>query len=549
MYRFRANLLIISLVMLLGAGQGLAQSRGNAQVFVGTSGEDLIVTVALDRETESLKLARADVVRSDSIRLETPGLTFADDTITGEQFFDRVTFRLVEDVAERDAKYPPYYRVGAGRLLYAQTVYPDAEEWDVSLMPVGLPPDWTFWPRKVQPQGYLYLGPERSLMEEGGVRFVFDGTGDEEFEARIRETVIGSLGFLEGVFGSPPADQPFVATSIFQADRLFSTGDVTSSAMIALRFFGEAPEPTAPGALASTRSVILHEGVHFWNGGVAKFAPDAPQWLHEGGAEYLATLGSYKLGWTSRDVMAAKLASWFDRCSTSLSYSDEVALNDLKLLNSSLRYSCGPLLHTLIELYQAERSGAPTVAEGWRDTVSAAAADDGIYDLTEFFGALGNSELPDRPALKAILATAGKRRWQTVIDEMRRLGVGVALETSAPLRARTALMHLIRSQCTQLKEGQGYGFYSGESSYRLDTPEGCGLLAGGPTVRTLAGFPITRLSAENYASIQALCEAGRAVDFGMTDATITSVPCTTSLRDAATQPVVSSLPEIPAFRK
>lgn len=549
MCRIWVNVLVLSLAMLFGSGQGLAQSRGKADVFVGPAGDDLIVTIALDRKTDRLVLDRADVVRSDSIKLETPGLTFVDDFFTGQQPFDRVTFRLVEDVTERDAKYPPFYRVGPGRLLYAPTIYPDPEQWTVSLSPVGFPQDWNYWPRKPEPTGYLYLGPRSSLVEEGGARFVFDGTGDAMFEARIRQTVIQSLGYLQNVFGSPPADPPFVAASLLSSPRSWSTGDVTSSAMVALRFFGEAPDPTAPDALASTRSVILHEGVHFWNGGVAHFAHDAPQWLHEGGAEYLATLGSYQIGWSDRGALEAKLGDWFDRCSTSLSYSDEVALNDLGFLNSSLRYSCGPLLHMLIELYQAEGSNAPTVAEGWRDTVRTAAAGDGNYDLPDFLEALGSAELLERPALKAILATGGKERWQTVLDEMQRMGVKVDLEASPPLRARTALMHLIRSQCTQLGEGQGYGFYSGQASYRLDTPEGCGVLSGGPTIETLAGFPVTQLTAENYVALQALCEAGDMVDFGTADGKTLPVPCTTPLREAATQPSVSALPDIAAFQR
>ena len=549
MCRVWVNVLVLSLAMLFGSGQSLAQSRGKAEVFVGPAGDDLIVTIALDRKTDRLVLDRADVVRSDSIKLETPGLTFADDTISGEKPFDRVTFRLAEDVTERDAQYPPFYRVGPGRMLYAPTIYPDPEHWTVSLSPVGFSQDWISWPTKTEPTGYLYLGPRSSLVEEAGVRFVFDGTGDAVFEARIRETVLRSLGYLQEVFGSPPAASPFVATSILPADQRFSIGDVTSSAMIALRFFGKAPDPTAPDALASTRSIILHEGVHFWNGGVAHFAQGSPQWMHEGGAEYLATLGSYQLGWTDRTELAAKLGSWFDRCSTSLSYSDEVALNDLKSLNSSLRYSCGPLLHTLIELYQAERSNAPIVAEGWRNLVRTAAADDGTYDLDDFVEAFGGSELLDRPALKAILATGGQERWQIVLDEMQRMGVKIDLETSPPLRARTALMHLIRSQCTQLGEGQGYGFYSGQASYRLDTPEGCGVLSGGPTIETLAGFPVTQLSAENYVSLQALCEGGEVVTFGAADGKTIPVPCTAPLGDAATKPSVSALPDIAAFSR
>ena len=550
MSMFRA-LMACAALIVFGNPIGLAaQDKGSATVTITPAGDGLRVTIALDRAVMRLDLGEADVVRTEAIRIETPGLSLAENALVSEAPFDSVTLRLVQDLTERDAKYPPYYRVGEGHLLYAQTIYPDDAAWAVTLAIEGMPEGWTRWPEAPLPQGYLFLGPAAMVTQEGGARFIFDGNGDAAFEGEIRQSLVRALGFLEQTFGSPPLDPPFIATSILPADRLSTTGDVTDAAMIALRF--SAPEGAAATiatqqGLATTRSIILHEGVHFWNGGRAGFAKDAPQWLHEGGAEYIAALGSMRLGWSSRDDLAGRVGQWLDRCATSLSYSEDVALNDLKFIPAGIRYSCGPLLHTLVELYLADRGSQTSVVDGWRETVRAAEAKDGEYDLPMFLAALGQTDLLEQPALKAILAESGAARWQTVRDEMQRMGVMTTRETSPPLRARTALMHLVRAQCTGLKPGEGYGFYSGETSYRLETPEGCGPLAGNPVIVTLAGMPLTQLGAEEYAQLQALCAAGAAVAFGLAEGSAIDVPCTSPLPDAATEPVVSALPDIAAF--
>lgn len=526
---------------------------GKAAVAIAMTGEDLLVTITLDRPVTRLELDQADVVRDDAIKPVSAGQTFSDNAFTSAVPFDTAVFRVVQDIKERDAKYPAYYRIGEGRLLYAQAVYPDQRVWQTTLTTPDMPAGWTRWPEADLPQGYLFLGPKAMVMQENGVRFVFDGNGDAAFEAGIRENVSRALLHLTETFGSPPAEPPFVATSLLRADDATYTGDVTNSAMIALRFF--APDAVSQGSRAGARhdpdvvrKLILHEGVHFWNGGRAQFRPDTPQWLHEGGAEYLATLGSWQLGWSTREDLEQAFSEWFDRCSTSLSYSDEPALNDLEFINASIRYSCGPLLHALAELYLAEAGAGQTITSGWRETVRAAEAADGRYGLPEFAKALGHPDLMDRPALAAILSTSGEARWAVVTNEMRRLGVNLELEASPQSRARKALIHLIRLQCTGLKPGESFGFFSGATSYKLDTPAGCGILAGGPEVETLAGSRVTNLTAGDYERLQSACAMGQTVIFGMRGGTEIPVPCTAPLDPASTQPRIS-LPDIPAFAR
>ena len=520
---------------------------GSAELFVSLVGDDIIVTITLSRPVTTLRLDQADVIRDDALRLKTPGLTFANDVISSQMPFTRATFRLIEDLSDRDAKYPPYYRIGQGRLIYSKAIYPDQTQWNIKLAPLSLPNQWVRWPQEQLPQGYLFIGPAAMIEDHAGARFVFDENVTEEGRAAVRDMVTKSVAFLAEIFGSSPPATPFIATSLISAERDSNVGDVTSSAMVALRFFGSARDPSARDALASTRALILHEGVHFWNAGVARFAPTAPQWLHEGGAEYIAALGSYRLGWNKREDLEQRIGDWFDRCATSLSYSNEPALDDLEFLNASLRYSCGPLLHTLIELYLAENNADRTITDVWRETVRQAAASDGEYDLTEFMAAVGDHALLRRPALEAILTTSGGERWELVREEMNRLGVQVERHSSPSLRAQSALMHMIKAQCTDLRPGQGYGFYAAEESYRLDTPEGCGVLSGSPVVKTLEGRLIVHLSTADYSHFQDLCARGHLINFGLTDETVIAVPCTRHLPDAATQPIVTSLPAIPAF--
>jgi hypothetical protein len=544
--------ILLAICAALLSVAGFAQDpepKGKAAVVVALDGDDLVVTITLDRAVDQLRFEQADVIRADAVKVVTPGLTFTDDVITGAAPFRQLQLRVVEDLTERDAKYPPFYRIAQGRLLYAPTVYPSEEAWEVTLAIAHLPENWLRWPDEPLPMGFLFMGPRSMVAADASASFVFDGKGDAAFEVELRKSVGDALSFLIETFGSVPTNRPFVATSLLPAERSFSTGDVTENSMVALRFFGQAPDPAAPDALATTRSIILHEGAHFWNGGVAHFAKGTPQWLHEGGAEYIAKLGSLRLGWTDREALQSTIANWLSQCRTSLTWLEEAALNDLTFLPASVRYSCGPLLHTLFELYLVDSGSDRMVVDGWRETVREAAATEAReYDLADFYAALGDPKIAERPALAAILATSGPGRWSLVESELGRMGVSVTQISDAPLRARTALIHMINAQCTGLKPGDGYGFYSGATSYRLQTPEGCGLLTGDPDVATLAGRPVSSLSVEDYAALQTICAAQGTVAFGLTDGSAIDVPCETDLGPADTRPVITTLPDIPAFR-
>ena len=544
--------LLICMAAALSATSAIAQEATDdapfADIRIRPDGDDMLVTVVLDAPVTRFAFARADVVREDAFDIVTPGLSLVDDAVVSDEPFASFGFRIAEDYSERDAKYPPYYRVGEGRLVYAPAIYPDADDYEVTLHLDPLPAGWSRWPDTPLPQGYVFMGPSEMVKAQGGASFAFDGNGDDAFEAEIRDSVTCALGYLQKAFGTPPAREPFVATSILPSDRTFYTGDVTDDAMVALRFFGDNFDPSAKDRLENVRSIILHEGVHFWNGGVASFAQGTPQWLHEGGAEYLALLGSYRLGWTDREAMRGRIGMWYDRCATSLHYSDEAALNDIANLNASLRYSCGPLLHVLAELYLADAGLPMTVTGGWRQTIALAVDEHGgEYDLPLFLAALGAPELLQNPALDAILAQSGAERWDTVFSEMQRLGVEVERRSSPILRARSVLMPVIASQCTDLQPGEGYGFYGGSETFRLDTPEGCGLLSGGPELATLSGYPVAQLDDIAYTQLRAICDAGETLAFGMADGTVIDVPCTTPLGEAKTQPAITGLPDIAAF--
>lgn len=550
--------ILIGLLSLFLAGPALAQGeRGSAQVTLTPETDALLVTIQLDRPVERLSLEQADVVRDDALQIDTPGLAFAENAITGNEPFDRVALRLNQDLTERDAKYPALYHVGAGHMIYLQSIYPDLSVWDTSIAWTDIPEGWVRWPDVEIPLGYVFVGPADMIEERQGLRFVFDENSDPDFRDFIRETAGTALAHLENAFGSAPAHAPFIATNRLSGEQSRLTGDVTDNAMIGLRFSGDEFDPSAAGSAGITRGLILHEGVHFWNGGVATFAQGSPQWLHEGGAEYIATIASMRIGWTSREDVQRSIARWLGNCSTSLRYSDEVALDDLSFIPASLRYSCGPLLHVLAELYLADgdgdgdadgdRDNSVTVTQGWAITVRQAAATDGEYTLDEFLSALGEPYLLERPALSAILATSGSERWAVVHSELARLGVEIGQASSAPLRARTVLMHLVRGQCTELSEGQGYGFYSQSDAYRLDTPEGCGLLTGNPHIVSLNGMSLFSLSEQDYFSLQQACRSSVTITFGRADGPAIDVPCTSPLADAATEPYISALPDIAGF--
>lgn len=275
--------------------------KGMAETTLAMEKGVPIVSIELDKSVDRLEFASANVVRSEALEVLTPGLRLVGNAIVGESF-SAVKLRLATDFVQHDAKYPIAYGSSDGVLVYLPAVTPDTASWTVVLSGQILPEDWVRWPANPLPRGYLYMGPRAAILsDESGPRFVFSEGVDDATVALMRDTVTRALDHLTTTFGVPPESEPFIAVSQLPGKRSTFVGDVTEDAMIALRFTGDTYEPTAPDALARTRSLILHEGVHFWNGGIAQPGDKSPQWLHERGAEYLAALGSLHLGWSGPD--------------------------------------------------------------------------------------------------------------------------------------------------------------------------------------------------------------------------------------------------------
>src|SRR5690606_28623743 len=58
--------------------------------------------------------------------------------------------------------------------------------------------------------------------------------------------------------------------------------------LVQLRATGDAWHDDNPWAVRQALRIIAHESAHLWNNQLARFRPESPRWMHEGGAEAFA---------------------------------------------------------------------------------------------------------------------------------------------------------------------------------------------------------------------------------------------------------------------
>ncbi|WP_271078189.1 hypothetical protein [Aurantiacibacter sp. MUD61] len=527
------------------------EPRPHATISVEPDGEDLLVTMQLSREVDTLRLLDPTVVETGALQVLTQGVRFTRGALASDQPFSEVRFRLVQIPPVAAFQHQFYFRLGEGRMLFAPAIYPDMRAWDASLEFAGESSDWARLPTRELPRGYLFIGPPEMIIEQNGVRFARDPEINPELDAFILDAAARSFEWLDQTLG--PADdlvrsEPFYVASRHGEQDQQLLANVTADGMVSLRFSNAQFDPAAPGAASYTRSLVLHEGVHFWQSGIVQPGPNTPIWFYEGGAEYLGAIGALELGWTDQEEFGLRLTDWLNRCRASLAEVGGVALAELATLDWSQRYDCGALLQTLTELYLADAERASSVAAGWRETIRLADEEyEGTYDHQTFAEAIGMADLWERPAIAAIVAESGSRRWTVVMSELERMGVGIAERSTPHLRARSLLMPLLDSACADRTNGEPFGFYWYGPIFQLDTPAGCGALAGSPQIAAVAGHPIATLDDAAYADLQAICTAGGNITIGLLDGTERQMPCDFTLGEPLTERGVVSLPQVPAF--
>lgn len=486
---------------------------GAAAIEARLAPDGIHAVVSLDRDVTRFAFAPRDVVRQGDFDLLTPGLSLAGDQITGAKPFRRFVVRIRPTAEERDAKYPAHYRIGDGGVVYAPALQADPAIW-VTRLTFRTGPGQVRLPATGEVgDGFVFIGPAALRTDTPDVTVVADPATPPWLVERVRTDLAAAVRAFSSAMRVPLPRKPLLIVKHQAGPRSFRVGDVTPGAITTLRFHGDDwLRPNAASGKA-IQEFVLHEAFHFWNGGLVRHAGDTPTWLHEGGAEYASLMGGLATGLLSDDDVRGRLSQALTRCREAVGRIGDKGLASLGFLSNQVRYPCGMVLQWATDLHVRRASaGKRTVMAVWADTVAAARRRrDKSYHLADFYAAagLGNGAAFQPAAL--LVDQSGPDRWRALAPALNALGADVTAVANAESRRPALLMHLLAQNCRDLPEGASRGFYFGDSTIKLDSPAGCGALAGNPVLRTVEGGDPFEMTDETYKAVQRKCAAGRAV--------------------------------------
>jgi hypothetical protein len=497
-----------------GVVQAQARAPGQAVVTAKMTADGVLASVELDRAVERFVFADASVVRAGDFELLTPGLTLAERTVTGVEPFRRFDLRIRPMKEERDAQYPAHYRIGEGGVLYAPALKGDRAEWRTRLKLETAPGQVRAPATGDVDDGFVFIGPARLRSEDAAAIVVADPQAPAWLVARARTDLTAAVSAFTKALGAPLPRKPVLIIKHQDGPRTYNVGDVTPGAVTALRFHGAGwREPSEPAA-ARIQSFVLHEAFHFWNGGLASNSATTPTWLHEGGAEYAALLGGLASGVLDEGDVRERLASGLQRCRFALQNQGDKGLKDLNFLSSQVRYPCGLVLQWASDLHlRRATAGGRTIMDAWADVIRIARRRPSReYDLADFQAAAGivKGGASLRPSV-LLVEESGPERWEALAGALNALGADVATEPTPEGRRGAVLFHLLGQNCRNLPKGSGRGFSTEANTIKLDSPAGCGPIAGNPAVKAVEGGDLFEMTAETYAAVQRKCAAGSPV--------------------------------------
>ena len=139
---------------------------------------------------------------------------------------------------------------------------------------------------------------------------------------------------------------------------------------------------------------------------------------------------------------------------------------------------------------------------------------------------------PAFPPISLLMNRSGPQRWEALPAALNTLGADVVQLPTPDSRRPALLFHLLNQNCRGLPEGTGFGFYIGAGTIKLDSPAGCGALAGNPLLKSVEGGDPFAMSAQTYAAAERKCAEGGAVMLTTADGRTLSAVCAAPLPPA-----------------
>jgi hypothetical protein len=510
--------------------------RGKAEVVVEVKADGAHALFLLDRPVSRFAFEGDTVLRSDDFEMVTPGLTFAGDAVTAPARFRRFEIRIRPTAEEHDAKYPAFVAIGGGGVLYAPALLGKASAWRTTMRFKTSPGQVRAPSTGEVSDGMVFIGPTPLLNRARGLDVAADPATPAWLVAEVRSDLASAVAVYRKAMGVAPRRTPLLVLRHFGGGRSYNVGDATPGAVVTIRFHGDAWKTRDPQTAAKIRTFIFHEAFHFWNGGIASPADGTPTWLHEGGADYVALLATTAPGAAGDRAVAGQLADALNRCRIGVEAAGDRGLSQIGFLTNRIRYPCGMVLQWAVDLAVRQARPKATILDVWGATIRKARPSRAkTYGVSDFYAAAGIAHAEGFLPAALLVERSGPARWDELPRALNRLGAQIEQEVTPAGRRMALLFHVLGQSCTRLAEGEGFGFYTGPAQIRLQTPAGCGDLAGDPVLKSIEGGDPVALTADTYAAVQKKCASGEAVVLVTGDGRSHAAPCRKPLADAPKQ--------------
>ncbi|MDB5693049.1 MAG: hypothetical protein JWO81_2112 [Alphaproteobacteria bacterium] len=519
----------LALLLPLGGAEAAAPNRAAVTAWLAPDGID--VDIRLDRAVSRFDFADTDVVREGDFELLTPGLTLNGNSVTAPAPFRGFRLHIRPAAKERDAKYPAHFRVGAGGVLYAPALKADPAAWRTRLVVKTRPGEILTPSSGKMEDGFVFIGPAVLRRNYRDIVVIADPATPAWLVETSQAALATAVAAYTRALGASLPRKPLLIIRHRGGARSFNVGDVTPGGITSLRFYGDSWNRPDEKAARTIRSFVLHEAFHFWNGGLAHHDVGTPSWLHEGGAEYASLLAGVKGGVLSEEEVRRRLSDALDRCRFALQEQGDKGLARMGFLTNQVRYPCGMVLQWAADLHLRRASGGRlTLLDAWAETIRAARARPSrAYGLADFYKAARIDDPAAFAPVRLLVDEDGPARWSALPAALSVLGAEVAQVPTTNGRRGAMLFHLLRQNCRSLPNDASIGFYSADGRIKLQTPAGCGVLAGDPVLKSIEGGDPSELTAETYAAVQRKCAAKTAVTVVTGDGRTLAAACASPL--------------------
>lgn len=298
-------------------------------------------------------------------------------------------------------------------------------------------------------------------------------------------------------------------------------GGDTLPSSIAFKLSGPAWAESSAENVEQATALIAHEMAHLWNG--QRFSNDGREnaiWMHEGGADAIATLVLSELAVIDRSRFAARIEKAVNDCA-GIAGLRKPLVAEFEQRHFGLAYSCGAVMNHLVDRAWAKRGG---LFGFWRELFGIADKHGGLYSTADWIGLVQR----ENPALAAFIRAAWSGPRAPGLAEfgerLRAAGFEIR-ETDPP--AGLQLQYAAQGLAPLMAEDCGGAtnfWFTADGATVGGLPECRTLKAETIEVKRLAGRPFAA-GREAYLAVRSACASAGSAEVGLEDGSALKLAC------------------------